>query len=326
MRPMTLHSPATGHARFNSTANHFDNVRSHAAKKAVQSFVSFNVVKTPNVDRGSKYDFLLSELETQFLELGSNILKLEVPAPNGLGQVLHFGEQGKRVKYQRRLAAPSLHSTSVGSLEALDSPLVEPMVLSSARADTLPSTHGINISAATRNPELPTGFEDITYLVQSSFAELDTDFTTQAFVASDRLVRIWVEGLNALRSDAQVDLLKVPSDQTDRSFHKELERDVDTIISNFARYKIYDSPGTPFKLTIGDRFYSRFEAVLADYLALPPRSSVLFLDELRELLVRQASDGPKFKRRWGKLIVDNVGDLVLQLEKMKQRNLDDDFD
>lgn len=171
----------------------------------------------------------------------------------------------------------------------------------------------------------PPGFEAIDQIKQTNFAELDKSFDTQDFVASDRLVRIWVEGLNALRVETDEPLIEIPKDTTDRSVHRELEREVDTIVSNYARFKAYDYGGQSFKLTFDHQFYAPFEALVSEYLILPPRSSVLFLDELRRLLVSQAAEGPRFRRRWGELSVDKNGDLLLVLSKMKPRKASEIF-
>lgn len=171
----------------------------------------------------------------------------------------------------------------------------------------------------------PLGFEDLAQFKQASFGELDTRFATQAFVASDKLLRIWAEGLNALRIEADADLVVIPSDRTDRSLHKELEREVDNVISNYARYMSNRYGGQSFKLTFGGQFYAPFEAIVSESLILPPRTSVLFLDELINLLVEQAQDGAKFKRRWGELRLDATGNLLLKLEKQKVRKAADYF-
>lgn len=140
-----------------------------------------------------------------------------------------------------------------------------------------------------------------------------------AFKASEALVQHWIRGVNSNLEEANqptVDLLSAAKNQT---YAAELEKQIRTIINNFAKRKAYE--GGRYRISFGGRLYPSIETLLVDHLMLPPRNAVDFLDELRALLFDQSKERPVFYGRWGKLIVDDANELVLDLVKRKSRKL-----
>ena len=294
------------------------------ASRAAQHFVSYGSNVPSNENRPAFIqDIAVVDLAKHFKNLGvalSEPAKSEEALLKNLKTLqLTLSEASRSsnfLKMEANLAANSITNRRIIGLQGEFPKFSHSKKI--AKEPSIPKAEGSFAKA-------PPGFENLGSFTQTNFFELDDNFATQSFVASDRLLSIWVEGMNSLRVESDIRPIAIPSDRTDRSVHRELEREVDTIISNYARFKAYDYAGQSFKLTFGGLFFAPFETLVSEYLTLPPRSSVLFLDELKQLLVDQAADGPKFRRRWGELVVDSSGDLLLRLNKMKRRKASDLF-
>lgn len=140
-----------------------------------------------------------------------------------------------------------------------------------------------------------------------------------AFVASIELLKSWVDGLNAIRAEGKHEALKPVTSDTQKSYADELTRQLRKVISNFAKRKSYEHKA--YRITFGGEFLPSFEGLIEDHLMIPPRNAVAFLDIFKGELYRQSTEHAVFSGRWGELIIDHEGELLLKLQKRRARNL-----
>jgi hypothetical protein len=141
----------------------------------------------------------------------------------------------------------------------------------------------------------------------------------QKFQSSPKLVTAWLEGLNASITEVGGEAIDVSFALVGGAYFEELNRAIDKVLSNFGKFKSYDN--TKYHLTFGKRLMPSIESLFAEHLFLPPRQAVDFLDELTALLYSQSSENAVFRGKWGKLIVDQKGELLFELKKRRKRTI-----
>lgn len=145
------------------------------------------------------------------------------------------------------------------------------------------------------------------------------DYSGSVFVPSSNLVSFWLEGLNSVRREAKKAQISITNTDDFAHYSAELVRVLDSVLSNFAKLKAYD--GGRYHLTFGGKILSTVETLIVDELLIPPSYSSAFIRELHGLLLVQTTEQPRFRGRWGELIVDEKKELIFALLKRKRRTL-----
>ena len=142
----------------------------------------------------------------------------------------------------------------------------------------------------------------------------------RAFSPSRKLISIWIEGMNQNYQEANRSQLDLERSLDDPNLTAEVSRQVRKVINNFARRKAYD--GGSYRITFGRKLIPTLQNLFLDHLMLPPLVAKDFLTELTKLVYEQSTENACFKGRWGQLVIDDLGELVITLEKRKRRSLD----
>lgn len=152
-----------------------------------------------------------------------------------------------------------------------------------------------------------------------TYYSITPNYESEKFVPSPDLISFWLDGVNSIRRESGNFELSVLTDSDFQHYSSELTRSLETVIDNFAKLKAYE--GGRYHMTFGGKILSTIETLIVDELLVPPSFSSDFVRELNKLMVSQSRMNPRFYGRWGKLIVDDKGDLVFDLVRRTRRTL-----
>jgi hypothetical protein len=181
------------------------------------------------------------------------------------------------------------------------------------KTDELSAGNSANVGAI--------GFEMLESFGQNVDANASSEqfLETSGFVPSKELIEAWGKGINSNLREANLAVIPVRSLTSDPEYAKSLSREIRKVISSFAKRKAYE--GGNYRITFGKRLLPTVQNLLVDHLMLPPLDAVDFLNIFMDLIYQQSVDTPVFSGRWGELVIDDAGELLLVLVKRKRRSL-----